>query len=163
MQSFDQSFRGVAAAHARLHEMSHSALSCEYSSDEASDSEAWLDEMCLEPLVSEIGYSTLCNACKRVFWVLPGEKGAKHIQYLDTLVRSAQRGCVLCSLVKYQIDDMDPSHHLLPQIEIRYEMSFPVGDNERFGVRLVSNYNILELLMLPLGDFPDFSSSITIY
>ena len=93
------------------------------SSDEASDiseatdsSEEWLDELCLEPLASpESGYAKLCNACKRVFCVYPGKyKWANHIQYTDTLVRSAQRGCVLCPLLLYKIEGKDPSYRHSP-------------------------------------------------
>ena len=83
----------------------------------------WLDEMCLEPLASEPGFSRVCNACIRVFRVDPDyNKRANHVQYLDTLVRSAQRGCVLCALILYKIESRDPNYRSSHQANITYKL-----------------------------------------
>lgn len=133
------------------------------SSDEASDfsekilesSEAWLDEMCLEPLLApEPGFSKLCNACRRVFCVHSGNALANHVQNHDTLVLSAQRGCVLCSQILYRLEGQDLSYRLSPQLNIRYQD----GPHEFHQGQLEVKLNcfgtwLMEFSMIPIGDY----------
>lgn len=130
--------------------------SCEVLSE---SSETWLDELCLEPLLApEPGFSQLCNACTLVWCVHPGDGSANHIQYLDTLIRSAQRGCVLCALILYRTEGDDPSHRPSRRLNMRYKVGFPFGDSTLLGVTLTSDKTYVELLMLPLGTDLDFFS-----
>lgn len=136
--------------------MSRSTSPCMDSSNEASDySDAWLDEISLEPLVSEPGFSSLCNACRRIFCFHPGDESANHIQYLDTLVRSAQRGCVLCAKILYRIEAKKIDHHPSPQLNIRYQVGWPFGDGTKLGVSLFCDGIWIPLMMLPLGNHLD--------
>lgn len=90
-------------------------------SESTGSSELWLDDSCLEPLASKPGYSVVCNACLKVFGVSPGSNiKANHIQCLDTLVRSAQRGCALCALILYKIEGNDSSQLRSALLDIRY-------------------------------------------
>lgn len=132
-------------------------------SEEDSDfSEPWLDELCLEPLTSEPGFSRLCNACTRVFRVYPHNKRANHIQYLDTLGWSAQRGCVLCALIFYRIEGKNPSKYPSPQLNIRYEVGFPFAVKTELGVSVFGSGIWEKFLMLPLGNYLDsFSCKYT--
>ena len=118
-------------------------------------SEAWQDEMCLEPLLApEPGFSRLCNACRRVFYIHLRKKSAKHIQNLDTLLQSTHRGCTLCALILYRIERNDLSHRPSPQLNLRYEVSvsgYPgvvtFGDNSTL---------VLTVKLLPSGNFSYF-------
>ncbi len=122
-------------------------------SETADSSEEWLDATCLEPLVSpEPGYARLCNACKRVFCVHLGDRWANHIQYLDTLVWSSRRDCVLCSMILYRIEGEDLNYRQSPRQNIRYEVGYPFGDKSELGVRFICNGNwLIDLIMLHLG------------
>ncbi len=122
----------------------------------ADSSEEWLDGICLEPLVSpEPGYARLCNACKRVFCVHPGDESANHIQNLDTLEWSAQRGCVLCALILYKIEWKDPSYRQSPRQNIGYKVGFPFRDETELVVTFSCYRFTTGVLMLPLGNYVD--------
>ena len=127
-------------------------------SDKPDSSDEWLDGICREPLVSpEPGFARLCNACKRVFCVHPGDKAAKHIQYLDTLEWSSQRGCALCALIVYKIEGKSPNYRHSPWLNIRYEVGFPFGTETELGVTFSCHHItvLVEVLMLPLGNYID--------
>lgn len=122
----------------------------------SASSDAWLDEMCLEPLVApEPGFSKLCNACKRVFCVHPGNERANHIKYLDTLVRSAPRGCVLCAMILNRIQGETTSRRLSPQLNLRYEVGYGNGYPKNLGVTLTGDGAYVDLRMLPSGNHLD--------
>lgn len=125
----------------------------DFSGDDSDSSEAWLDDVCLEPLASEPGFSRLCNACIRVFRVYPRDKRANHVQYLDTLVRSAQRGCVLCALILHKIERKDPKYHSSRQANITYNVCFPFRDDKILAMHWYSNKFWKGCLrMVPLGN-----------
>ena len=123
----------------------------------SNSSEDWLDEMCLEPLVApESGFSKLCNACKRVFSVHPGNERANHIKTLDTLVRSAPRGCVLCVILLHRIEGTFTDHRPPHQLNLRYEVGYGNGYPKNLGVTLTGDGIYVDLRMLPSGAHLDF-------
>ena len=124
-------------------------------SESTGSSELWLDDSCLEPLASKPGYSVVCNACLKVFGVSPGSNiKANHIQCLDTLVRSAQRGCALCALLLYKIEGNDSSQLRSALLDIRYAVD--IHTMMPPGVNFWSNGVLVVVLgIFYSGNYPD--------
>ena len=109
-------------------------------------------------MAPEPGFSKLCNACKRVFSVHPGNERANHIKNLDTLVRSAPRGCVLCAMLLYRIERNFANHCSSPQLSLRYELGSGNGDPKNLGVTLTGDGTYVDLRMFPSGTHLHFFS-----
>lgn len=70
--------------------------------DEEKERGIWQDDQCSTITAQERTGTKLCNACAKIF--RPNRKRNadvlyRHIEYLDTLERSASQGCELCNYV----------------------------------------------------------------
>ena len=81
---------------------------------------------CLTPVTPTPGFSRICNACVRLvrensehFLQRPLEN---HIQFLDTLVKSAQRGCLVCALPLNKIERLVGDVEIPSELQLTYAL-----------------------------------------
>lgn len=92
------------------------------------EEEGWQDDECSTILAQDRTGTKLCNACVKIFH--PGRKRKhyvedkpvfyRHLEYLDTLRRSASHGCELCNHVLRSLRACETEYAPAQELRIRY-------------------------------------------
>ena len=81
------------------------------------------DELCLQPMKSNPGFSQVCNLCIQVFHERQIDKAKAHVEFLSTLEESAKRGCRLCNLVSECFRN-DVQGKDITRLSLRYKLDY---------------------------------------
>ena len=118
-------------------------------------SEFWLDEICSEPILDVAGFSRLCNACIYVF-----EKGItygpwlqRHVKHFETLIRSAEKGCIICTLFMHQVGRKILDRPEASRVLYCFEHSKDAAVIS-FRMFLGQHTPVLTLSLVPSGELP---------
>ena len=95
-----------------------------------SDEEGWQDDQCSTIITQERTGTKLCKACVSIFH--PSRKrnrsrkdedvSYRHIEHLDTLRRSASRGCDLCNHLLRSLRACEPEYAPAPELDMKYNL-----------------------------------------
>ena len=94
--------------------------------DEKEDEdEGWQDSQCSTITTQERTGTSLCNACVKIFLRKPNQDRIdtvfyRHIQYLNTLERSASHGCELCNHVLQRLRSCEATYLPTPELCMEY-------------------------------------------
>ena len=86
----------------------------------------WRDAQCLEPVTPTPGFSRICNARIQLFREnsehFLQQPLENHIQFLDTLVKSAQRGCLVCALLLNKVERLVGDVEIPSELQLTYAL-----------------------------------------
>ena len=92
----------------------------------------WRDAQCLELVTSTPGFSRVCNACIQLFREnsehFLQQPLEDHIQFLDTLVKSAQRGCLVCALLLNKVERLVGDVEIPSELQLTYALGVKYVD-----------------------------------